>query len=183
VRARVALFVRATGQHGAYLARTFNTGRVDRLYADPMGLFIHCTDLTDATTIIRLIHKVKSAPIYGLGTQTQGKGSFKTPEYTANTEGLDTLLLASAPIMVEVEALRECSGSPARRDNLLPLLSLRGRQALRLLDHGQLPRCLSAARLERHFFQPREPPCAARRSRPRKTTRAGSYRTFLSKVE
>src|SRR6201991_2419091 len=114
---RVALITGATGQDGAYLAEyllglgyavhgvkrrssSFNTGRVDHLYADPhqtgVKFFLHFGDLTDATNLIRLIQEIQPHEIYNLAAQSHVQVSFETPEYTANTDALGTLRLLEA---------------------------------------------------------------------------------------
>src|SRR5258708_16572275 len=115
----VARIAGVTGQDGAYLAElllkkgyvvhgvkrrssSFNTGRVDHLYADPheMGVrfFMHYGDMTDATNLIRLVQETKPTEIYNLAAQSHVQVSFETPEYTANAAGLGTLrLLEAAP--------------------------------------------------------------------------------------
>jgi GDPmannose 4,6-dehydratase len=114
---KVALITGATGQDGAYLSElllskgytvhgvkrrssSFNTGRVDHLYADPHGtgvkFFLHFGDLTDATNLIRLIQETQPTEIYNLAAQSHVQVSFETPEYTANADALGTLRLLEA---------------------------------------------------------------------------------------
>jgi GDPmannose 4,6-dehydratase len=111
---KVALITGATGQDGAYLAEfllnkgyavhgvkrrssSFNTGRVDHLYADPhqqgIRFFLHFGDLTDATNLIRLIQEIQPDEIYNLAAQSHVQVSFETAEYTANADALGTLRL------------------------------------------------------------------------------------------
>jgi GDPmannose 4,6-dehydratase len=113
----VALITGVTGQDGAYLAEfllnkgyevhgvkrrssSFNTARIDHLYADPheqdVRFHLHYGDLTDATNLIRLIHVCKPTEIYNLAAQSHVQVSFETPEYTANADGLGTLRLLEA---------------------------------------------------------------------------------------
>jgi GDPmannose 4,6-dehydratase len=115
--AKVALITGATGQDGAYLSElllskgyvvhgikrrssSFNTERVDHLYADPhladVRFFLHYGDLTDATNLIRLIQDIKPDEIYNLAAQSHVQVSFETPEYTANADALGTLRLLEA---------------------------------------------------------------------------------------
>ena len=112
-----ALITGITGQDGAYLAEflldkgyevhgikrrasSFNTGRIDHLYADPherdVHFRLHYGDLTDATNLIRIIQEVQPDEIYNLGAQSHVMVSFETPEYTANADGLGTLRLLEA---------------------------------------------------------------------------------------
>jgi GDPmannose 4,6-dehydratase len=114
---KVALITGATGQDGAYLAElllakgytvhgvkrrssSFNTGRVDHLYADPhqkgVRFFLHFGDLTDATNLIRLIQETQPDEIYNLAAQSHVQVSFETAEYTANADALGTLRILEA---------------------------------------------------------------------------------------
>jgi GDPmannose 4,6-dehydratase len=114
---KVALITGVTGQDGAHLARlllqndyvvhgikrrssSFNTARVDDLYADPheheTRFFMHYGDLTDATNLIRLIQEHQPSEIYNLAAQSHVQVSFETPEYTANADALGTLRLLEA---------------------------------------------------------------------------------------
>jgi GDPmannose 4,6-dehydratase len=115
--AKVALITGVTGQDGAYLAElllqkdyvvhglrrrssSFNTGRIDHLYRDLHGegvrLFLHYGDLTDATSLIRLVQQIQPDEIYNLAAQSHVYVSFETPEYTANADALGTLRLLEA---------------------------------------------------------------------------------------
>jgi GDPmannose 4,6-dehydratase len=112
-----ALITGVTGQDGAYLAEllldkgyevhgikrrasSFNTARIDHLYADfheaDVRFFLHYGDLTDATNLIRVIQEVKPDEIYNLAAQSHVKVSFESPEYTADTDALGTLRLLEA---------------------------------------------------------------------------------------
>ena len=114
---KIALITGVTGQDGAYLANfliqkgyvvhgiirrssTFNTGRIDRLYRDPHDrsarLFLHYGDLTDGTSIRRILEAVKPDEIYNLGAQSHVKVSFDQPEYTADVVYTGTLRLLEA---------------------------------------------------------------------------------------
>ncbi len=114
---KVAFITGVTGQDGAYLAEyllgkgyevhglkrrssSFNTGRVDHLYRDPhesgVRFFMHYGDLTDATSLIRLMQEIQPTEIYNLAAQSHVQVSFETPEYTANADGLGTLRLLEA---------------------------------------------------------------------------------------
>jgi len=114
---KVALITGITGQDGAYLAEfllkkdyvvhglkrrssSFNTGRVDHLYADPhiqsTNFFMHYGDLTDATNLIRIVQETEPDEIYNLGAQSHVQVSFETPEYTANSDGIGVLRLLEA---------------------------------------------------------------------------------------
>lgn len=114
---KIALITGITGQDGAYLANfliqkgyvvhgiirrasTFNTGRIDRLYRDPHDrsarLFLHYGDLTDGTSLRRILESVKPDEIYNLGAQSHVKVSFDQPEYTADVIYTGTLRLLEA---------------------------------------------------------------------------------------
>ncbi len=114
---KVALITGITGQDGAYLAELllnkgyivhgikrrsslFNTDRIDHLYQDPhepnTRFFLHYGDLTDSTSLIRIIQEVQPHEIYNLAAQSHVKVSFETPEYTANADALGTLRILEA---------------------------------------------------------------------------------------
>ncbi|EJN00881.1 GDP-mannose 4,6-dehydratase [Herbaspirillum sp. YR522] len=114
---KVALITGVTGQDGAYLAefllkkgyevhgikrRTslFNTDRIDHLYQDPhvdnRNFVLHYGDLTDSTSLIRIVKLVQPDEIYNLAAQSHVAVSFEEPEYTANADGVGTLRLLEA---------------------------------------------------------------------------------------
>src|SRR5258707_7304433 len=114
---KVALITGATGQDGAYLSKflldkgyvvhgvkrrssLFNTQRVDHLYRDlhqsGVNFVLHFGDLTDATSLLRIIQDVQPTEIYNLAAQSHVQVSFETPEYTANADALGTLRLLEA---------------------------------------------------------------------------------------
>jgi GDPmannose 4,6-dehydratase len=111
---KVALIAGATGQDGAYLAefllgkgyemhgikrRTslFNTDRIDHLYQDPheqnRRLILHYGDMTDSSSLVRVVQIVQPSEIYNLAAQSHVAVSFEEPEYTANSDALGTLRL------------------------------------------------------------------------------------------
>jgi GDPmannose 4,6-dehydratase len=117
MKKKIALISGVTGQDGAYLSdfliekgynvhgikrrsSSFNTGRVEHIYADPHDknakFRMHFGDLTDASNLIRIIQKVKPTEIYNLGAQSHVKVSFETPEYTANSDALGTIRILEA---------------------------------------------------------------------------------------
>jgi GDPmannose 4,6-dehydratase len=121
---KVALITGITGQDGAYLAElllakgyvvhgikrrssSFNTGRVDHLYADPherdVRFFMHYGDMTDATNLIRIVQETQPTEIYNLAAQSHVQVSFETPEYTANADGIGTLRLLEAIRILKME--------------------------------------------------------------------------------
>ncbi|AKH37034.1 MULTISPECIES: GDP-mannose 4,6-dehydratase [Nitrosomonas] len=112
-----ALITGVTGQDGSYLAgyllekgyevhgikrRTslFNTDRIDHLYQDPhvenRRFVLHHGDLTDSSSLIRIIQQVQPDEIYNLAAQSHVGVSFEEPEYTANSDGLGTLRILEA---------------------------------------------------------------------------------------
>lgn len=114
---KIALITGVTGQDGAYLAefllkkgyevhgikrRTslFNTDRIDHLFQDPhetnVRLFLHHGDMTDSSSLIRIIQKVQPDEIYNLAAQSHVAVSFEEPEYTANSDALGALRLLEA---------------------------------------------------------------------------------------
>jgi GDPmannose 4,6-dehydratase len=116
-RGKVALITGITGQDGAYLAellldkgyvvhgikrRTslFNTQRIDHLYADPhekdRRLILHYGDLTDSSSLVRIIQQVLPDEIYNLAAQSHVAVSFEEPEYTANSDALGVLRILEA---------------------------------------------------------------------------------------
>ena len=150
---------------------SFNTGRIDHLYKDPheghTNFRLHHGDLTDATNLIRLVQETQPDEIYNLAAQSHVQVSFETPEYTANADGIGTLRLLEAIRILKLEdktrfyqaSTSELYGLvqevPQRETTpFYPRSPLCRGQALCLLDHGQLPRSLWHARVERHPVQP-----------------------------
>ena len=114
---KVALITGITGQDGAYLAefllkkgyavhgirrRTslFNTSRIDHLYHDihetGYDLTLHHGDLTDSSSLTRIIQEVQPDEIYNLAAQSHVAVSFEEPEYTADADGLGALRILEA---------------------------------------------------------------------------------------
>lgn len=112
-----ALITGVTGQDGAYLAElllakgyevhglrrrssSFNTGRIDHLYRDPheldVPMLLHYGDMTDSTTLIRIIQQIQPVEIYNLAAQSHVAVSFESPEYTANADAVGVLRLLEA---------------------------------------------------------------------------------------
>jgi GDPmannose 4,6-dehydratase len=112
-----ALITGITGQDGSYLAEllldkgyevhglirrasSFNTQRIDHLYVDPhehkTRLFLHHADLTDSSSLVGHLHRIKPDEVYNLGAQSHVKVSFEMPEFTAETAGIGTLRLLEA---------------------------------------------------------------------------------------
>ncbi len=114
-----------TGQDGSYLAElllskgyevhglirrasTFNTSRLDPIYTDPhlkqSRLFLHYGDLSDASSLARLLANIAPAEIYNLAAQSHVRVSFDCPEYTSDITGTGTIRL--------LEAIREVGIKP-----------------------------------------------------------------------
>jgi len=117
VQPKIALITGITGQDGAYLAefllnkgyivhgikrRTslFNTDRIDHLYRDrhekDVRFFLHHGDLTDSSSLIRIIQQTQPDEIYNLAAQSHVAVSFEEPEYTANSDALGALRILEA---------------------------------------------------------------------------------------
>ncbi|MBK9138383.1 MAG: GDP-mannose 4,6-dehydratase [Verrucomicrobia bacterium] len=120
-----ALITGITGQDGSYLAElllakgyevhgiirrasTFNTGRLDSIYADPHTpanrLFLHYGDLADASGLARLVGKIQPDEVYNLAAQSHVRVSFDAPEYTTDITATGTVRL--------LEAIREVGIRP-----------------------------------------------------------------------
>ncbi len=114
---KTALITGVTGQDGAYLAEfllkkdyivhgikrrssLFNTDRIDHLYQDPhienRHFILHHGDLTDSSSLIRIIQQVRPDEIYNLAAQSHVAVSFEQPEYTANSDALGALRILEA---------------------------------------------------------------------------------------
>jgi GDPmannose 4,6-dehydratase len=112
-----ALITGVTGQDGAYLAELllakgyevhgikrrsslFNTHRIDHLYQDPhepgRRFILHHGDMTDSSSLTRIVQQVQPHEIYNLAAQSHVAVSFEEPEYTANSDALGTLRLLEA---------------------------------------------------------------------------------------
>ncbi len=119
-----ALITGITGQDGSYLAeflinkdyevhgikrRTslINTDRIDHLYQDPheisKKLILHHGDMTDSTSLIRIIQEVQPDEIYNLAAQSHVAVSFEEPEYTANSDALGALRILEAIRILKLE--------------------------------------------------------------------------------
>jgi len=112
-----ALITGITGQDGSYLAdlllekgyevhgiirraSTFNTSRIDHLYADPhingVRMFLHYGDLADSVNLVKLLYELKPEEIYHLGAQSHVRVSFDIPEYTSDVTGVGTIRILEA---------------------------------------------------------------------------------------
>ena len=119
MKRNIALITGITGQDGSYLAEfliekgyevhgllrrssSFNTGRIEHLYLDEWvrdmkkERLINWADMTDSSSLIRIIGEVKPTEIYNLAAQSHVKVSFDVPEYTADTDAVGVLRLLEA---------------------------------------------------------------------------------------
>ena len=127
---KVALITGITGQDGSYLAEfliekgyevhgllrrssSFNTGRIEHLYLDEWVrdmkkqrlVNLHWADMTDSSSLIRIIAEVMPSEIYNLAAQSHVKVSFDVPEYTAETDAIGVLRLLEAVRIVGIEKM------------------------------------------------------------------------------
>ena len=118
---KTALISGITGQDGSYLAEfllqkgyevhgilrrssSFNTGRIEHLYFDEWvrdmkqkrTINLHYGDMTDSSSLIRIIQQVQPDEIYNLAAQSHVKVSFDVPEYTAEADAIGTLRMLEA---------------------------------------------------------------------------------------
>jgi GDPmannose 4,6-dehydratase len=114
---KTALITGVTGQDGSYLAEfllekgyevhgikrrasSFNTERIDHIYEDPLvhdnRFHLHYGDLSDSSSLTRIIKEVCPDEIYNLGAQSHVAVSFEAPEYTADVDALGTLRILEA---------------------------------------------------------------------------------------
>ncbi|RKT59646.1 GDPmannose 4,6-dehydratase [Azonexus fungiphilus] len=114
---KVALITGVTGQDGAYLAEfllrkgytvhgirrrvsLFNTHRIDHLYADPHEhpgrLVLHYGDMTDSSSLLRVVEQSQPDEVYNLAAQSHVAVSFEEPEYTANSDAVGVLRMLEA---------------------------------------------------------------------------------------
>ena len=114
---KVALITGITGQDGSYLAELLlekgyevhgivrrasliNTHRIDHIYNH---ITLHYGDLTDSTSLVRIIKQIQPDEIYNLGAQSHVKVSFEIPEYTGQTDALGTLRILEAIRLLNME--------------------------------------------------------------------------------
>jgi GDPmannose 4,6-dehydratase len=112
-----ALITGITGQDGSYLAdlllqkgyevhgiirraSTFNTSRIDHLYADPhingVRLFLHYGDLADSVNLVKLLYELRPDEVYHLGAQSHVRVSFDIPEYTSDVTAVGAIRILEA---------------------------------------------------------------------------------------
>ena len=120
-----ALITGITGQDGSYLAdlllgkgyevhgiirraSTFNTSRIDHLYADPhingVRMFLHYGDLSDSVNLVKLLYELKPDEIYHLAAQSHVRVSFDIPEYTSDITGVGTIRILEAIREAEIRS-------------------------------------------------------------------------------
>ncbi len=118
-----AIITGVTGQDGSYLSELllekgyevhglkrrsslFNTQRIDHLFHDiheaGRPFYLHYADLTDSSSITRLVKQIEPAEIYNLGAQSHVKVSFDEPEYTAQTDAVGTLRVLEAVRLLDM---------------------------------------------------------------------------------
>ena len=114
---KIALIFGITGQDGSYLAEfllkkkydvhgvkrrssSINTSRIDHIYQEPSeksrNFFLHYGDITDSTSVSKIIKSVKPDEVYNLAAQSHVAVSFEVPEYTANADALGVLRILEA---------------------------------------------------------------------------------------
>lgn len=125
---RTALITGITGQDGSFLAEfllekgyevhgiirrssSFNTGRIEHLYLDEWVrdmkqrrlINLHYGDMTDSSSLVRIIQMIKPDEIYNMAAQSHVKVSFEVPEYTAETDAIGTLRMLEAVRILGLE--------------------------------------------------------------------------------
>ena len=143
--ANIALITGITGQDGSFLAEfllekgyevhgiirrssSFNTARIEHLYLDEWVrdmknkrlINLHYGDLTDSSSLVRILQQIKPTEIYNLAAQSHVKVSFDCPEYTADTDALGTLRLLEAVRILGME--KECRIYQASTSELFGLV-------------------------------------------------------------
>ena len=142
---KVALITGITGQDGSFLAEfllekdyevhgimrrssSFNTGRIEHLYLDEWVrdmkqkrlINLHYGDMTDSSSLIRIIQLVQPDEIYNLAAQSHVKVSFDVPEYTAEADAIGTLRLLEAVRILGLE--KKCKLYQASTSELFGLV-------------------------------------------------------------
>lgn len=191
---KVALISGITGQDGSFLAEfliekgyevhgilrrssSFNTARIEHLYLDEWVrdmkqnrlVNLHWGDMTDSSSLIRIIQSVQPDEIYNLAAQSHVKVSFDVPEYTAEGgcgryaahAGGGTYIGAGKENQdlsgIYFGTFRTGAGSSSERDySFLSPFSIRSSQAIWFLDNQELPRKLWHVCRKRYFVQSRK---------------------------
>jgi hypothetical protein len=157
-------------------ASTFNTARIDHLYADPhingVRMFLHYGDLSDSVNLVKLLYELKPDEIYHLAAQSHVRVSFDIPEYTSDVTGVGTIRIleairetgirsrfyqaSSSEMFGKVQEVPQTETTP-----FWPRSPVRRCESFRLLGDGELSRSYGLCASQRDSFQSREP--AARR--------------------
>jgi GDPmannose 4,6-dehydratase len=124
MKKKIALIFGITGQDGSYLTEillnkgyivhgvkrrssSINTSRIDHLYQDPhikkRKLILHYGDITDSTSVTKIIENIQPSEIYNLAAQSHVAVSFEVPEYTANADALGALRILEAIRLNKIE--------------------------------------------------------------------------------
>lgn len=172
---KVALISGITGQDGSFLAEfliekgyevhgilrrssSFNTARIEHLYLDEWVrdmkkdrlVNLHYGDMTDSSSLIRIIQQIQPDEIYNLAAQSHVKVSFDVPEYTAEADAIGTLRMLEAVRILGMEKKTRfirlllpnysvCTGSSAEGNySILSPFPIWSSQAIRFLDHQEL---------------------------------------------
>jgi GDPmannose 4,6-dehydratase len=181
-----ALITGITGQDGSYLAElllekgyevhgiirrasTFNTSRIDHLYADPhvndVRLFLHYGDLSDSVNLVKLLYELMPDEIYHLGALSHVRVSFDIPEYTADVTGVGTIRILEAiresglrsrffSGVEQRDIWKSATGAANRKDTVLAAQPLWCGKSFCVLGNRQLPGKLRALREQRYHVQP-----------------------------
>ena len=143
--ANIALITGITGQDGSFLAEfllnkgyevhgiirrssSFNTARIEHLYLDEWVrdmknkklIDLHYGDMTDSSSLVRILQQVRPTEIYNLAAQSHVKVSFDCPEYTAEADAVGTLRLLEAVRILGME--KECRIYQASTSELFGLV-------------------------------------------------------------
>ena len=173
-----ALITGITGQDGSYLAEFLlekgyevhglirrssisNTGRIDHLIRENK-IVLHGGDLSDSSSLVRIIGEVRPDEIYNLGAQSHVQVSFEAPEYAGDVDALGVLRILEAVRIVGLTDLPHLSGihfrtvrksgrSAAEREYTVPSIqSLCSGKTVWLLDREGIPGCIQYVRSKRY---------------------------------
>ena len=173
-----ALITGITGQDGSYLAEFLlekgyevhglirrssisNTGRIDHLIRENK-IVLHGGDLSDSSSLVRIIGEVRPVEIYNLGAQSHVQVSFEAPEYAGDVDALGVLRILEAVRIVGpadralphlsgiyFRTVRKSGRRAAEREYTVPSLQpLCGGKTVRLLDREGIPGCIQYVRSE-----------------------------------
>ena len=158
-----ALITGITGQDGSYLAEFLlekgyevhglirrssisNTGRIDHLIRENK-IVLHGGDLSDSSSLVRIIGEVRPDEIYNLGAQSHVQVSFEASEYAGDVDALGVLRILEAVRIFR--PVRKSGRSAAEREYTVPSLQpLCGGKTVRLLDREGIPGCIQYVRSE-----------------------------------